>query len=650
MGTYAGLMTNHTYFPYKGQKRTYNQAVKAATQALSHISQDETNIQDTINFIGQVAINEQKKEIDSIQNYCKGLSEEFKFNDGTDIAKTLQMTPEEVISDPDKFQNALIVGFDSARRGLEETKKNIEQIYKNAGFIKKGEFGPVPLKSFNDYANTQSLFRLHGDISTLINRLTGRYVKEKINDATMSAKLDTIVAQVLAKQNIAQQIRDGATAAALGVGILQDLSGQFQEALNNDPNMATFETLSEDIMDNITQQYLDAFETQDPTSKFQAMLFKGLDSPQMQQYFRNAIEILNIREDSNEIENNIQELSPLLQNASEENKTKLESALQSMRGTMKSNIPVNQSLYKVHFSVAGSSLSKQGILNELLESIGRGENVRANVATDLITFHFDYSVEQDSTTINNYIRDMSESLSSIGDYLQQNRSNKNIQAFQDKLNEVNHSLTNLANLIEEELNKIDKFKNKKMFIQHESLKMSTTAEKSPNHGFDGRTMVITSYIGYLASMATAKAPINVDELEFLSYNLFPGAAAGTKEAKTTLENYFSVFAGMLMFDDVQNMAHEAIEQMQSLSSNGQVETLHVYNLNTLFVPASVILTKMYNDLQNQFQQTKALGTSNAIKTSISINDNAKSISGIQVSINFLPEFRNMIQQLYQSLA
>ena len=105
-----------------------------------------------------------------------------------------------------------------------------------------------------------------------------------------------------------------------------------------------------------------------------------------------------------------------------------------------------------------------------------------------------------------------------------------------------------------------------------------------------------------------------------------------------------------MFDDVQNMAHEAIEQMQSLSSNGQVETLHVYNLNTLFVPASVILTKMYNDLQNQFQQTKALGTSNAIKTSISINDKTNSISGIQVSINFLPEFRNMIQQLYQSLA
>jgi hypothetical protein len=75
-------------------------------------------------------------------------------------------------------------------------------------------------------------------------------------------------------------------------------------------------------------------------------------------------------------------------------------------------------------------------------------------------------------------------------------------------------------------------------------------------------MAITSYISYLSSMAgiSDNLTINTKDLSFLAYNLLPGGTLtykNYKSGKKQLTDYFSLFSGMLMFDDVRNMAIEA---------------------------------------------------------------------------------------------
>ena len=79
--------------------------------------------------------------------------------------------------------------------------------------------------------------------------------------------------------------------------------------------------------------------------------------------------------------------------------------------------------------------------------------------------------------------------------------------------------------------------------------------------------------------------INRELLSFLALNLNPSAAAAS--AKGPLENYFSIFAGLLMFDDVKNMALEAAKIAQE---NTHIHQIHLYNLNGIYVPASMILS------------------------------------------------------------
>jgi len=70
-------------------------------------------------------------------------------------------------------------------------------------------------------------------------------------------------------------------------------------------------------------------------------------------------------------------------------------------------------------------------------------------------------------------------------------------------------------------------------------------------------MNILSFIDYMdtASIEDFSLVINRDLLNFLALNLSPNAAAAS--AKGPLEDYFSIFAGLLMFDDVHNIALEA---------------------------------------------------------------------------------------------
>jgi hypothetical protein len=51
-----------------------------------------------------------------------------------------------------------------------------------------------------------------------------------------------------------------------------------------------------------------------------------------------------------------------------------------------------------------------------------------------------------------------------------------------------------------------------------------------------------------------------------------------------------------MFGDVQNIAEEAILQINQNATQTQAYNIHLYNLNGFYVPASMILFATYNAL------------------------------------------------------
>ena len=56
-----------------------------------------------------------------------------------------------------------------------------------------------------------------------------------------------------------------------------------------------------------------------------------------------------------------------------------------------------------------------------------------------------------------------------------------------------------------------------------------------------------------------------------------------------LETYLSLFAGLLMFDDIKSLAETSIQQIQNDMPTTDIDCIHVYNIGGIYFPISVIL-------------------------------------------------------------
>ena len=139
-----------------------------------------------------------------------------------------------------------------------------------------------------------------------------------------------------------------------------------------------------------------------------------------------------------------------------------------------------------------------------------------------------------------------------------------------------------------------------IFIFHESLKLYSSAETGRNKeggGFGGRNISIMSYIDDLYTMSNSyDFPLSRTDLGFLAINLMQGAAA--EDQKDPLEKYLSMYAGLVMFDDLANMAKEAIASLVPTNNLGGITQIHLYNLNGIYVPASMVLSYISDAVNN----------------------------------------------------
>ena len=66
----------------------------------------------------------------------------------------------------------------------------------------------------------------------------------------------------------------------------------------------------------------------------------------------------------------------------------------------------------------------------------------------------------------------------------------------------------------------------------------------------------------------------------------------------SLENYFSLFAAYLMFDDAQLMVADALaESAKEIGKKHSVQDIHLYIINGVYIPQSYILEELYKRMQ-----------------------------------------------------
>lgn len=132
----------------------------------------------------------------------------------------------------------------------------------------------------------------------------------------------------------------------------------------------------------------------------------------------------------------------------------------------------------------------------------------------------------------------------------------------------------------------------KCFVLHETTKYYTTIEQHQKKAFEGRNLKILNYISQIKEFGGTLG-INTDWLTFAAYNMLDGAVgAGNRDH---LLSVLATFAGILMFDDFAIVAKESANEISFES----IENIHLYSLNSVYIPASLFLQATYNAFKQQ---------------------------------------------------
>ena len=205
---------------------------------------------------------------------------------------------------------------------------------------------------------------------------------------------------------------------------------------------------------------------------------------------------------------------------------------------------------------------------------------RINIGTDWIGFSFgniQNGHENEAAEIINHFMPI------IKQRIQEENAASNPQAvakiYTDELNKLQQNLQGLAD----------------GFVIHESTKLYTMLEGEQHfrnkEGFSGRSMNLINFIDSIISFGVSIG-VQTDWLKFLAYNIASEALGW--ENTSNLEKILAIAAGVIMFDDVQQIAQTTVNDI----ATSTVTNIHFYKLNGVYVPASYFLYSVASILQN----------------------------------------------------
>lgn len=157
--------------------------------------------------------------------------------------------------------------------------------------------------------------------------------------------------------------------------------------------------------------------------------------------------------------------------------------------------------------------------------------------------------------------------------------------------------------------------------------------------------------------------INASEIEFFEWALInSGSNMIGSGVRSSLEHYFSVFAGFLMFNDASLMIQDAQEYLQEqVIDYSSVDDIHLYDLNGVFVPSSYLLQQTWETLSNIYTSLETEAASGmGMRVSIHtykgepINNDWQATynaakSATKMEIRFMAGFSNLLDSISSTM-
>lgn len=625
------------------KKHLYNLASAEMSSGLAQLSNIE-KIKSATDFIRSVADSERGKELAAIQSYCKETSTKFP------ALEEYLNDPQFIYDNPDKFYTQLTAAISKIRMG---TKDYLQELKKIKSRIDSIDENGKNTRTFYNYLFDDYRYKLVADITSFMAHLThhDNWIRDQLKDfqtTDFNIKIEAMVMRILNSMNIGKRIASAEDFAAIAASVLVDLEKMIQKEIDESlgKENLTIHNVSNALLDRVEQKYMQQLEHGPDTPVQKALVnVQGIDFARVT---TNAKELLGI-----EIPEKFKKDQELVEKTLINKNKQQKSSIKALKNKIHNGkISMSDKLKLVNFSIAGSFFTKQGAINELILSM-LGSNVRKNVATDVITYKLKWNTQINTGELDSLVRNLGEEFGSIlGSDESKGSSNKT--DIRGAITRMQDNVDKLIAAAEKQLYESKELdKEHDLFVFHETLKLYSTVEtgRGTHAGFGGRNMNILSYIDYLSSASSIGVANNIDRdtLAFFARNLINGAIA--EREKAPLEYYFSIYAGMIMFDDVIAMAKEAVSQINNSNNviGGKIRQIHLYNLNGLYVPASMILTYLSDSLNKDNEKIIAdmihvqINTTNISSVSTHTNRSSKFLENKQKTARTYNSFINNLK-------
>lgn len=294
--------------------------------------------------------------------------------------------------------------------------------------------------------------------------------------------------------------------------------------------------------------------------------------------------------------------------------------------------------------------------------ISSGVNVGGNVGADLIIPIGTITITKKEQQEQKKLMTLSDSISKILTDNFNQQQEYTIDNFKSQIEcqqKLSDSLQEKMSLTEKALQKISS-DGEQFFIAHESLKLYRGVEtkNSKFEEFHGREMNILSALSKLyASPILSDSMISSEHLITYLINISNATLANNKEP---LETYLSLFAGLLMFDDIKSLAETSIASVRDQIQTQKLNCIHLYNIGGIYMPVSIFLYNLIEQLQNGLT---IIDNTNTATASIEGKDPSEpetstledwnqlaqnTISSTTIQIHFLKDFTDYIANLFSN--
>ena len=237
------------------------------------------------------------------------------------------------------------------------------------------------------------------------------------------------------------------------------------------------------------------------------------------------------------------------------------------------------------------------VLNGISAALGGGRNPTDDIQAGKLITTIEYDPKRLSTLDQQLWKRQERHFKRVG-------ATSTYDSFMENTRELLQARKEQEELIEKFLSKVnDGSKGLNQLFKHINIHSTVKGYESAGSyafekkgGFGGAAFgaSLDSELKIIDSMAQAGglSPLDIDNLFIAMINC--GKLMIGSQLKHTIENYFSAFMGMLMFNDAHLFATDVNNWIHTTTDQTTVEDLHMYQLNGVIVPSSYILQETYN--------------------------------------------------------